>query len=553
MASRSTYFLVLLVVFSIVLVEASKKAGKKGGSPCGIRSKAVPNSVDYIVMGGGLAGSVVAGRLSANPDNTVLVIEAGFDASDDAFTQDPTNWATIAGSPLDWSDIVALGEPVVFQDLQKRHITSGRTLGGSSAINSAMYIRSPETFDRWATKYGLTDWSYNSVLSLFKGIENSDRASQNPQYHGSNGPHRITGPIGVWYPKIVQAAADAGISYNPDWNGAAMITDPDGVIGFQERTEAGGIRQNAYKSFVKPNLCRSNLFVMDKSYALRVNFDAQKRARTVTWQDNLVGKTYTTKATKEIVMSMGTVRTSQILRLSGVGNSTELQNLGVPLVHHLPGVGRNLQDHPITKINILSNTTCVADRLKEGHIFLRTPLQDPTDPRPDIQAIGLTDCPSIFSLIYVLTPRSRGFVELYSNDPTHKAGVRINFFQDERDLDTLIAGTRQIYNIYKNSPLFNSTQATFTNINDDAELKRFIIGSAWVRSDTNSGMHLVGTCKMGPASDPMAVVDSRLRVYGVSRLRIADASIMPDITSANTQAATFLIGAKAAQMLEQDN
>jgi choline dehydrogenase len=553
MASRSVYFLVLLVVLSIAMVDAGKKGGNQ--PPCGIRAKPVPTYVDYIVMGGGLAGSVVAGRLSANPANTVLLIEAGFDASDDAFTQDPTNWATIAGSPLDWRDLVALGEPVVFQDLQKRHITSGRTLGGSSAINSAMYIRSPETFDRWASKYGLTDWSYDSVLELFKSIENSDRAApgQNPQYHGSNGPHRITGQIGIWHPKIVQAAADAGISYNPDWNGAKQLTDPDGVIGFQERTEIGGIRQNAYKSFVKPHLCRANLYVMDKSYALKVNFDAQKRARSVTWQDNLAGKTYTTKALKEIVMSMGTVRTSQILRLSGVGNATELQNLGVPLVHNLPGVGRNLQDHPITKINIRSNTTCVADRLKEGHIFLRTPLQDPNDPRPDVQAIGITDCPNIFTLIYVLTPRSRGWVELYSNDPTHKAGVRINFFADQRDLDTLIAGTRQVFNIYKNSPLFNSTQATFTNIDDDEEVKKFIIGTPFVRSDTNSGMHLVGTCKMGPASDPMAVVDSRLRVYGVSRLRIADASVMPDIPSANTQAATYLIGAKAAEMIEQDN
>jgi len=553
MASRTAILLLLvLALTSVMVVEARGKTQSKRTGECTVRNRPAPQVVDYIVLGGGTAGSIVASRLSENPHNTVLVIEAGGDNTGNPFTLDPGNWATVGGSPLDWADIVALGEPRIFQDLQKRHITSGRTLGGSSAINSAMFVRSPATFDRWAAA-GNAGWSYNDVLPFFKGLETSPRFASNPLYHGNSGALHTQGAGVNADAPLVNAALASGLTYVNDWNGAAQITSPQGSVGFEEKTTVNGVRQNSFQTFIKPNLCRPNLYVMDRSSVLRINFDNHKRARSVSWVDNVNAKLYTTKARKEIVLSLGTVRTSQILRLSGVGNATELTNLGVDVVANRPGVGQNLQDHPIHVINIISpstnDATCNHDSLITSNLWIRTALQDAADPRPDIQVIAASSCSYIFLPLYVLNPRSRGSVELFSNDPAQRAGVHINFFQDQRDLDTMIAGVRKIAEIYTHLGGFVNTY----DVTDTNAITNFILGNPFARGDVNSGLHLVGTAKMGPASDPMAVVDSRLRVYGVTGLRVADASIMPEIPSGNTQCPTYVIGAKAAAMILEDN
>lgn len=551
-----TTLLYITLALSLALVHADTTAT---GGPS-VRRPWVPPTVDYIVLGGGLAGSVIASRLSENPFNSVLVIEAGTDYDGKPLTTDPGNWQTVTGSELDWNDNIKVPEPRANFDMTKRHITTGRVLGGGSSINSAMFVRGdPANFDRWAA-LGNPGWTYQEVLPFFKKAENSSRYASNPAYHGNAGPLKVSQGFQTRSGDnlLVQAAQNAGLSYVADWNGAAQVTSANGSVGYHEFTVFNNARQSAWASFLKPHLNRLNLWVKDSSRALKINFRGNQ-AVSVDWVDLLTGESYTTRARYEIVVSMGALRSPQILKISGLGDTAELNALGIDVVKHLPGVGKNLHDHPIATFSMGTNaiTSCSSDPTFSSRVnfWIRTKYQDPNDPRPDIQVHGTQPCPSLFSLVYLLNPKSRGKLEITSRDLTTRPQPSFNYFNDsaDHDLKTLIEGMRRTKEILEQPPLNGFLTSGPANFSDDASVASYILGGGWSYSNTNSGNHPVGSCKMGPATDPFAVVDNRLRVHGIDNLRVADASIMPEITSGNTQAPTYMIAEKAAYMILQDN
>jgi choline dehydrogenase len=509
-----------------------------------------------------------------------LVIEAGTVVDDMDVVKIPINWENTPGTPMDYNDLIQPGEIANF-DITKRHLSAGKALGGTSNLNSEMYVRgNPDDYNTWAA-LGATGWTYAEVLPHFKNVETSSRYASNPAYHGNSGPLHV-GP-GGWLPDqdnlLVQAAANIGIPFNPDWNGAQQILSSNGSSGFHELTIWNGTRQEAFGSFLRPILSRPNLWVMDSASVRRVRFNNQKQAVAVEWTDNLNGGEYVSRANKEIILSMGTQRTSQILRISGVGNATELASLGIPVVHNLPGVGENLQDHPIATFTYgtplqpvpgssvdqaawdlynYNHTGVIASITARCNVFIRTSQVPANDPRPDIQVIYTTPGPSVFGLVYLLRPSSRGRVNLFSRDPTDRPLPSMNYFTDAagHDMKAITEGLRRAIQLVQAPPINAFAQYSGpSNLSDDASVAQYILGNAayYQLANTNSGQHLTGTCKMGAASDPMAVVDGRLRVYGVSGLRIADASVMPAMPSGNTQAPSYMIGDKAAYMILADN
>lgn len=536
------------------------------------QSRSVPAVVDYIVLGVGTAGSLIASRLvsAENCRYTVLAIDIGTDLTGSDFTNDPGNWLQVKASKVDWNDYFdpAGSHPQLTVDLFKRHITQGRTLGGSSAINSAMFVRGdPEDWNRWAIDN--PGWSYNEIVPFFKEMAtNTNKFNSNPAYHGNTGPLFITGAVfDSRLQPFIDTAQNVGMSFNPDMNGAFLIDNPVGSITSIDMTikEINGerIRQNSWHSFLRPLRNRSNLYLRDRSFALKIGFLTLgnfKVARTVEWLDTFTGQKVTTRARKEIVLSLGAIRSSQVLRLSGVGDSAELADLGIPVVHHLPGVGKNLQDHPIATMMMTSpNLPACTGGEPRVDWFFRTDNQPASDPRPDSQVIGAFACNSLFSLVYLSNPYSRGEVVLTSADPTARPVPKLNYFSDPdgHDLKVLSDGMRRTYEYLSAAPISASLIFGPSNFTDYDVLRTYILqGASNVNprnANTNSGNHMAGTCKMGPVSDPMAVVDNRLRVHGIRNLRVADASIMPTISTGNTQAPAYGIGAKAAAMILEDN
>jgi choline dehydrogenase len=318
------------------------------------------------------------------------------------------------------------------------------------------------------------------------------------------------------------------------------------------------------------------LYVVDSAWVTKINFQ-RKRATSVDWYDALEQRTFTTRASNEIIISAGGIQTPKLLQLSGVGDAAHLESLGIEVVHNLPGVGQNLMDHPIT--NLGASTGGLPDVAeyqlspaayaqwqanKTGPysniggrmvLFLRTKYQvAANDPRPDIEVIGGTPGSTIFGAIYLLLPKSRGYVQITHNDPFRDPLPVGNFFQNYADIAALCEGIRMLNDIYSNlGPGYFPFTAP-ANISDDGSCYAYLAGFApWTVGTSNTGSHWSGTARIGQASNPAAVVDHRLRVHGIENLRVADASVFPDIPAANTQAATYMVGEKAAAMILEDN
>jgi choline dehydrogenase len=533
---------------------------------------AVSLEFDYIVIGAGSAGCVVANRLSASGANRVCVLEAG--PSDRPLLtalriNTPPGNTTLLNSPrFNWGYQWTGG-----RRLRGRLFPCprGRVVGGTSAVNGMVYIRGHKSdYDDWAA-LGNRGWSYADVLPFFKKHEHRELGTG--EYHGAGGELNVA-PLRFLNP-ITRAFLEAGqplqLGRNDDFNGAQQ----EG-IGPYEVTQKNGERCSSARAFLHPALSKKNLELLTGAMVLRINF-AGRRAVSVTIRRD--GAESTISATREIILSGGAINSPHLLMLSGIGGAGALQRAGIKVIHDAPGVGANLQDHPTigVKVEDLSRSSFAVtpwtllpfawsglryaltrqgrftSNIVEAGGFIRT---SPDLERPDIQLILMVAARPIDQMFpyahafmigsILLRPTSRGRVELVSADPATPPVLHPNFLADDKEIPPLIAGLRLSRRIAKSPPfrgIAGMEQSPGAASESDEQLRDYILGNI------GTSYHPAGTCKMGPPGDVTAVVDDRLRVHGTEGLRVADASIMPSIVGGNTNAPAMMIGERCADFI----
>jgi len=530
-------------------------------------SEATIRNFDYVIVGGGTAGCVLANRLSANPATKVLMIEAGGNGKA-FYVNMPMGLAFLVGNPkYDW---VYKSEPEPYLDGRRMNLPRGRLLGGSSSINGMVYVRGHAyDFDSWA-QLGNRGWAWSDVLPYFKKSESFHR--KDLESHGKDGDWSINDP-GVRYDAIDafrEACIEQGIPATEDYNSG----ETEGVSYFVASIHKGQ-RNSTARAFLRPIENRSNLTVVTGAMVDRLTFDG-KTARGVIYTHE--GRTFEARAGSEIILSCGTYGTPAILERSGVGNAERLSELGIPVVHHLPGVGENLQDHwhIATKFRLRNTRTLnnfAATRLGKMMLGLRYiatksgPLSGqptllaaftklmPDAPAPDAQihvsattSDGFAGKPHTFAGITastcILRPHSRGHSHIGTTDPLAQPTILHNYLKEEYDREITVRAILKSREIAASPAMarFEPEEiAPGPKMTDFDDLLEFC------KRTINTTFHPVGTCKMG--HDPMAVVDDQLRVHGLSGLRIVDASIMPFVPSGNTAAPTVMIAEKASDLI----
>lgn len=520
---------------------------------------------DYIVVGGGSSGCVLAARLSEDPGSSVLLIESG------RMDKDP--WIHI---PATFFKVIGKGRDVHFytsepdKGLNGRAnvVPQGNVIGGGSSLNAMIYVRGhAHDYDSWA-QMGLRNWSYEKVLPVFKALENNQRLTG--EFHGAEGPLRVS-DRGYGHPlswAFVRAAQEAGLPYNEDFNGGTQ----EGV-GFYQTTTSRGRRWSSAQAFLRSALGRPNLTVLTERKAARILFEG----RRATGVELLDGAKYT--ARKEIVLTAGAIATPKLLQLSGIGNAAELAQHGIPVVADLPGVGENYQDHleatvqgetvdPISMFGHDVGLRAVGHMLQ--YLTTRTGLLTSTvveaggfadtagTGQPDVQfhvlpsfngfaeresepghGISIGPC--------FLRPQSRGTVKLRSANPADAALFNANSLSAPADLETLVRGVELAIRILEAPSLARVVKRRVLpkpGIEKDPEALR-----DYVRTISKTVFHPSGTAKMGAPDDAMAVVGEDLKVRGVEGLRVADASVMPNLVSGNTNAPVMMIAERAARFM----
>ncbi|MGI4877662.1 MAG: GMC family oxidoreductase [Janthinobacterium lividum] len=529
---------------------------------------------DYIIVGSGSAGSVVANRLSADPAMRVALIEAG--PSDRRW---PTNLKTLMPvgnifllphAKYNWQHSLS-GNAAVGQ--RTINFPRGKLFGGCSAINGGVYIRGQrQDYDDWEAS-GVHGWSYDDVLPAFRAMENY--AGPESAVHGTGGELDVQKPRGVnpLSEAFVAAAVEAGHRANSDFAGDAA----DG-FGRYDLNQRNGTRLSSARAFLHPAMKRPNLTTFAETLVRRIVID---RGRAVAVETGSGATRRTLTAGREIILCGGAINSPQLLLLSGIGPEAHLREMGIPVVHPLPGVGANLQDHPTVHI-AMANPSAESYALSSRslprivaspfrYLFRRDGMLASNvaeaggfvavdgGTRPDIQMtflVGLKSnarvIPSTHGymvLIQLLRPRSAGSVRLASARPEDKPVIAPNFFAAPEDMATLIAGFCEARRIIAEPALAAMTGEEIepgAAVQSDAEIE------AALRASVNTAYHPTGTCRMGAEDDPMAVLDSRLRVRGIAGLRVVDASSMPSIISGNTSAATMMIGERAAGFIRAD-
>jgi choline dehydrogenase len=524
---------------------------------------------DYVIIGAGSAGCVLANRLSADGRNSVLLLEAG-PPDRYPWIHIPIGYAKTMFHPVyNWCFKT---EPDPGMNGREIYWPRGRTLGGSSAINGLIYIRGQrEDYDGWAA-LGNSGWSYDDVLPFFRKLEHNVRGES--PWHGADGPLWAS-DIGAKHELIealIGAGEELGIPENDDFNGATQ----EG-IGYYQLTTRHGLRCSTATAYLRPARARPNLRVDTEAHATRILFDGRKATGVVYRQ---AGREVNVTARREVILSAGALQSPQLLQLSGIGPPALLQGFGIPVVHGLAGVGENLQDHlqarvifrctkPITTNDILSSPWrklamglefAVARRgpmavgINQGGIFART---DPALARPDVQFHVATlssdmagskvhEFSGFTMSVCQLQPESRGHVRLKSPDPLAAPAMQPNYLSTEKDRATLVAGIRLARALAATralSPYVAGEYRPGPEAKSDDALLEF------AKNTAGTIFHPSGTCKMGPASDPLAVVDHDLAVHGLAGIRVVDCSIMPTLVSGNTNAPVVMIAEKIADRI----
>lgn len=534
-------------------------------------STSIVPAYDYIVVGAGSAGAVVASRLSENGTYTVLCLEAGSEGSNYFWSRVPVGVAKMIDNPaVNWC---YSSEPDEGSGGRRIEVPRGKMLGGSSAINGMVFIRGQaQDYDHWA-QLGNRGWSYQDVLPLFKKMERYDGGSD--EFRGRDGILRVTDTPRHKVPlleKMIEAAGKIGLPFNPDLNGATQ----EG-IGMSQVTIAGGRRQSTAYCYLDPVRNRTNLTIQQNAMAQSLILEGK---RCVGVRYTVKGEPREARAAREVIVSGGSINSPKLLELSGIGQSDRLRALGITPVHELRGVGENLRDHysprvkfAITQKNATFNDNARGWRLAReavkyalfGEGFLAStsvPVRMYFRTRPGLETPDATI--SVLPFLYEMVGRQRrvaklcgitmninvlrsesiGSIHIKSADPAEPPAIRFNFLSAPNDRSGLLAAMRKARELMATPPLKEITGeeiAPGAHLQTDEELLD------WVRNTAETTYHPVGTCKMG--SDPMAVVDSQLRVHGIEGLRIADASIMPTLTSGNTNAPSIMIGEKCAEMV----
>jgi choline dehydrogenase len=509
---------------------------------------------DFVVCGSGSSGSVVARRLAENADVSVLLLEAG--GPDDVPTvMRAEQWPLILGSEQDWN-FAAQPNP----HLNGRSIPydMGKVLGGGSSISAMMWVRGHKNdWDFFASEAGDQAWSYESVLNIYRRVEDWHGAPD-PDYRGTGGPVYVQPspdphPIA---PASLEGARSVGIPTFESHNGRMM--EGDGGASILDVRVRDGYRQSVFRSYVFPYLDRPNLTVLTGALVTRVTFDRFECNRVTGVEFCLDGTIRCVRAGSEVVLSLGAIHTPKVLMQSGIGDQAELQRHGIPVVQHLPGVGQNLQDHPAfgcvweyQQPLPPRNTGCEATYFWKSDPSLDTPdLQTCQGefPYSSAETAARFDLPEFgWTLLGgVVRPKSRGHIHLTGPDPTDPVQIDANMLSHPDDLKAAMAGVQLCREIGNSAALrpFTKREVMPGNLNG-AELEHF------VRDAVMTYWHQTGTAKMG--QDAMSVVDGTLKVYGIEHLRIADGSIMPRVTTGNTMAPCVIIGERVAEILQAEH
>ncbi len=526
---------------------------------------------DYVIVGAGSAGCVLANRLTATGDASVALIEAGSSDSSWLFRMPLGFMMTAANPDYDWG---YESEPDAKLGGRSLPVPRGRVLGGCSSVNGMIYMRGhSRDYDEWRQR-GAAGWSYADVLPYFRRMETSWRGAD--RYHGDSGPLSVTPVEGshLLTDPIRRSAIAAGHAESPDLSGEQQ----EGFAPCEVTVDRRGRRASTSRAYLSPALKRPNLSLISEAQATRVLIEDGRATGIEYIRD---GERHRVRARREVILSGGAYNSPQLLMLSGIGPAAHLAEHGIPVIADLPGVGRKLSEHPLVymtyaargaesflralrldraALSVLrwaaTGSGPFASQITSGVLMLRT---RPELERPDIQVVflpvrldaklwaplvGKRQSHVLSVMVMQLHPESRGTVQLRSADPLDKPRIDLNLLSTPRDFADIRGGIEAVRHIFAQPPLADMVESEIApggGAQSDAALDDFI------RNNLRITQHPAGTCRMGEGPD--AVVDSQLRVRGVSNLRVVDASVMPSVPGANINAAVIMIAERAADLI----
>jgi len=506
---------------------------------------------DYVVCGAGTAGCVVASRLGADLKTRILVLEAG--GSDELqIVSDPDRWPATLGSELDWGFVA---EPNPHLNGRAIRYSMGKVLGGGSSVNVSTWSRGHRAdWDHYASEAADAAWSYGAILDLYRRRIEAYVGTPDPDYRGLDGMVHVQ-PVSRPHPfafAFLEGAESVGLKRYPNANGRLM--EAAGGCALVDETVSHGERRSIFRSYLYPRMIQPNVTVLTGAVARRVGFEG-RRATSIEFEHR--GRIIKVQAGRDIVLSLGAIHTPKLLMQSGVGDEAELKRFGIPVVQALPGVGRGLHDHVsfglvfenaehLPPAAPRSQTTCFwkTDATLEAPNFHASAWQGATV-TPE-NAARLNPPGNAWTMVVGMRPRSRGSVRLTGSEASAPVKIEANFLAEPADLRELMSGLCTARDIARSSALQPYTGREIApSTSDSAELERFF------RDGLISSWHQSGTARMG--RDQLSVVDGRLRVHGLEGLRVADASVLPRVTSGNLMAPCVVIGEQAAAFLRKDS